>query len=51
MMKTPNPIDKHVGARLRMRRMLIGMSQEKLGDALGIARRSAARIARKTCID
>jgi transcriptional regulator with XRE-family HTH domain len=36
MMKTPNPIDKHVGARLRMRRMLIGMSQEKLGDALGI---------------
>jgi transcriptional regulator with XRE-family HTH domain len=36
MTKTPNPIDKHVGARLRMQRMLIGMSQEKLGDALGI---------------
>jgi transcriptional regulator with XRE-family HTH domain len=36
MTKTPNPIDRHVGARLRMRRMLIGMSQEKLGDALGI---------------
>ena len=34
--KSPNPIDKHVGARVRMRRMMIGMSQEKLGDALGI---------------
>lgn len=34
--KTPNPIDKHVGSRVRMRRVLIGMSQEKLGDALGI---------------
>jgi transcriptional regulator with XRE-family HTH domain len=36
MTKTPHPIDKHVGARLRMQRMLIGMSQEKLGEALGI---------------
>ena len=34
--KSPNPIDKHVGARVRMRRMLVGMSQEKLGEALGI---------------
>jgi transcriptional regulator with XRE-family HTH domain len=34
--KTPNPIDKHVGSRVRMRRLLLGMSQEKLGDALGI---------------
>lgn len=34
--KNPNPIDKHVGARVRMRRMLLGMSQEKLGDQLGI---------------
>jgi transcriptional regulator with XRE-family HTH domain len=34
--KAPNPIDKHVGSRVRMRRMLIGMSQEKLGDALGL---------------
>lgn len=32
--KFPNPIDKHVGARVRMRRMMLGMSQEKLGDAL-----------------
>jgi transcriptional regulator with XRE-family HTH domain len=34
--KVPNPIDRHVGARVRMRRMLIGMSQEKLGEALGL---------------
>ena len=34
--KVPNPIDKHVGSRVRMRRVLIGMSQEKLGDALSL---------------
>ena len=34
--KNPNPIDVHVGNRVRMRRMLVGMSQEKLGDALGL---------------
>ena len=33
--KVPNPVDKHVGSRVRMRRMMLGMSQEKL------ARRSA----------
>jgi transcriptional regulator with XRE-family HTH domain len=34
--KSPNPIDKHVGSRVRMRRMMINMSQEKLGERLGI---------------
>src|SRR5262245_41827273 len=34
--KAANPIDKHVGSRVRMRRMMLGMSQEKLGDALGL---------------
>ncbi|QIB36176.1 helix-turn-helix domain-containing protein [Ancylobacter pratisalsi] len=34
--KSPNPIDKHVGSRVRMRRMMVGMSQEKLGENLGI---------------
>jgi transcriptional regulator with XRE-family HTH domain len=34
--KNPNPIDKHVGSRLRMRRMMLGMSQEKLGEAFGL---------------
>ncbi len=36
MKKSPNNIDKHVGARLRIRRMSIGMSQERLGEALGL---------------
>jgi transcriptional regulator with XRE-family HTH domain len=34
--KTPNPIDKHVGSRVRMRRMMLSMSQEKLGGGLGL---------------
>jgi len=34
--KLPDPIDVHVGGRIRLRRMLLGMSQEKLGDALGL---------------
>jgi transcriptional regulator with XRE-family HTH domain len=34
--KLPNPTDKHVGSRVRMRRMILDMSQEKLGDALGL---------------
>jgi transcriptional regulator with XRE-family HTH domain len=31
-----NPIDVHVGSRVRLRRMLLGMSQEKLGEHLGL---------------
>ncbi len=31
-----NPIDVHVGARLRARRTLVGLSQTALGDAMGI---------------
>lgn len=34
--KKPNPIDIHVGARIRLRRNMLGMSQEKLGEGLGI---------------
>ena len=34
--KVPNPIDRHVGSRVRMRRMMMSMSQEKLGNALGL---------------
>ena len=33
----PSPVDVHVGARLRQRRSLLGMTQTKLGDALGIS--------------
>jgi transcriptional regulator with XRE-family HTH domain len=36
MAKIPNPTDKYVGSRVRMRRMMLGMSQEKLADALGL---------------
>ncbi len=32
----PNPIDVHVGARVRLRRTLLGMSQEKLGEGIGL---------------
>ncbi|MEM1365064.1 MAG: helix-turn-helix transcriptional regulator [Pseudomonadota bacterium] len=34
--RTPNPIDAHVGGRVRLRRTMLGLSQEKLGDALGV---------------
>ena len=34
MLGTPRPVDVHVGARLRQRRTLLGMSQEKLGEAV-----------------
>ncbi len=34
--KPPNPVDRHVGSRVRMRRIMLGMSQEKLGEGLGL---------------
>jgi len=36
MAASPNPIDVHVGKRLRLRRTLLGMSQERLGESLGL---------------
>lgn len=36
MSSKPNPIDVHVGRRLRLRRTLLGMSQERLGELLGL---------------
>ena len=35
--RAPNPVDVHVGARMRMRRMMLNVSQEKLGEALGVS--------------
>ena len=32
----PSPVDVHVGSRVRLRRTLLGMSQEKLGNAVGL---------------
>lgn len=34
--RSPNPVDVHVGARVRLRRKLLKMSQEKLGERLGV---------------
>jgi transcriptional regulator with XRE-family HTH domain len=34
--KAPNPVDQHVGSRVRMRRMMLAMSQTTLGNALGL---------------
>ena len=36
MPKNPNPVDRYVGGRVRMRRMMLGMSQEKLGNGLSL---------------
>src|SRR5580700_4305244 len=41
--KLPNPIDKHVGSRVRVRRMMLGMSQGKLGEALGLTFQQAQK--------
>lgn len=35
--KVPNQVDKYVGSRVRMRRLMLDMSQEELGGALGIS--------------
>ena len=34
--RSPNPIDVHVGSRVKLRRNMMGMSQERLGEALGV---------------
>jgi transcriptional regulator with XRE-family HTH domain len=36
MAPKPNPVDTHVGARIRLRRTRLGMSQQRLGAALGL---------------
>jgi transcriptional regulator with XRE-family HTH domain len=35
--RKPDPMDVHVGSRVRLRRMIIGMSQEKLGEHMGLS--------------
>ena len=44
----PNPIDVHVGARVRLRRTLLGMSQEKLGKAIGLTFQQVQKYERGT---
>jgi hypothetical protein len=40
-MKVPTPVDKHVGSPVQMRRLMLSMSQEKLGDALNFTSKEA----------
>jgi transcriptional regulator with XRE-family HTH domain len=48
MTARPNPVDIHVGSRVRLRRTLLGMSQEKLGDALGLTFQQVQKYERGT---
>lgn len=44
-----DPIDAHVGQRLRLRRTLLGLSQEKLGDAIGVSFQMVQKYERGDC--
>ena len=44
----PHPVDIHVGSRVRLRRTMIGMSQEKLGDAIGLTFQQVQKYERGT---
>ncbi len=44
----PNPIDVHVGSRLHLRRTLLGMSQTKLGEAIGLTDQQVGKYERGT---
>ena len=44
----PHPVDVHVGARVRQRRTLLGMTQTKLGDALGLSFQQVQKYERGT---
>ena len=48
MTANPNPVDIHVGSRVRLRRTLLGMSQEKLGGALGLTFQQVQKYERGT---
>ncbi len=44
----PHPVDVHVGARVRLRRTLVGMTQTDLGDALGLTFQQVQKYERGT---
>jgi len=46
--RSANPVDQHVGSRLRLRRQVLGMSQEKLGEALGVTFQQVQKYERGT---
>jgi transcriptional regulator with XRE-family HTH domain len=43
MPKSPDPTDKHVGSRVRTRRLMLGLSQTKLADELGLTFRQVQK--------
>src|SRR5215217_3228063 len=47
-METPNPIEIRVGARLRLRRNMLGLSQQKLGEAIGLTFQQVQKYERGT---
>ncbi len=46
--RSPNPVDIHVGTRVRLRRQILKMSQEKLGDQLGVTFQQVQKYERGT---
>ena len=48
MASKPNPVDIHVGSRIRLRRTLLGMSQEKLGSAISLTFQQVQKYERGT---
>jgi len=46
--RSANPVDEHVGSRLRLRRKVMGMSQEKLGESLGVTFQQVQKYERGT---
>src|SRR6267378_3049816 len=44
----PNPVDRHVGLRIRMRRKELGLSQERLADAIGLTFQQVQKYERAT---
>ncbi len=48
MMKTPDPVDIHVGGRVRARRKMMGLSQTQLGQELGVTFQQVQKYERGT---
>ncbi len=46
--RKPNPVDIHVGSRVRYRRMIIGMSQEKLGEKMNLTFQQIQKYEKRT---
>jgi transcriptional regulator with XRE-family HTH domain len=46
--RTPNPVDRHVGLRIRLRRKALGISQEKLAESIGLTFQQVQKYERAT---